>query len=227
MAEPYSLEVARTFWDVYFTDDAVRKSSEILRLNRPLDQLTAANHRYIPYRCAYIENHVDWKGTRVLEFGCGQGNASLWMAEQGALVTATDIVPSNVELTRRSLDGYPNRCVCLNTYADLDSLGEFDLIFSYGCLHHIPPPFIEEAMAHLRPRLAPGGVFWVMLYAWSYISTTGCDIEGPFTRGYTLDDAQELLGPDLQIVMVEYVNVASYMYVVAKRIMDCESPQCH
>lgn len=217
MTEAYSLERARQFWDRYFCDPVYGKTSEVLALNRSVEQLRKANRTYLPFPFRYIKECITWSGKQVLEFGCGQGNAAQWMAEQGAIVTACDIVASNVELTRRTLQGYPNRCVMLGTYQELDALGKFDIIFSYGCLHHIPSPFIEDAMRHLKKCLHSDGVFLALLYSTSYMPVESYNIEGPYTRGYSPLEVAMLFGEDMAIIDIEHVNVGSYMWVAGVR----------
>lgn len=109
---------------------------------------------------------------RVLEYGCGGGSDARSYLRRGNLVTACDIVPENVETTRRRTgeewlgEGRyppPLRCVLLETSAALPfSAGEFDTVNAHGVIHHIPEPL--PVLKEFHRVLKPGGLLYVMLY---------------------------------------------------------------
>lgn len=110
---------------------------------------------------------ADWfKGKRVLDAGCGGGRWSYGLAKLGADVTAVDANASAVAATRQALQeaGGP---MCL-LQSDLESLdqklphGSFDLIWSWGVLHHCVS--FTGALAALTRLLKPGGVLFLYLY---------------------------------------------------------------
>src|SRR5262245_46742903 len=77
-------------------------------------------------------------GRRVLEVGCGMGLHAEVMVRAGAIVTAIDLTPTAVEITRRrlALKGL-NADVQL---CDAEQLPfpdrHFDLVWSWGVIHH-------------------------------------------------------------------------------------------
>jgi SAM-dependent methyltransferase len=110
---------------------------------------------------------ADWfKGKRVLDAGCGGGRWSYGLAKLGADVTAVDANASAVAATRQALEevGGPMRVL----QSELESVdqklphGSFDLVWSWGVLHHCVS--FTGALAALARLLKPGGVLFLYLY---------------------------------------------------------------
>jgi SAM-dependent methyltransferase len=104
---------------------------------------------------------VRFRGLRVLDLGCGKGDLTLWLASQGADVTAVDLSPGMIEVTNERLakfaDG-PARAIA----APVESLpferDEFDLVIGKWILHHLD---LGAAAPEIARVLKPGalGVF--------------------------------------------------------------------
>jgi ubiquinone/menaquinone biosynthesis C-methylase UbiE len=103
-------------------------------------------------------------GRKVLDIGCGVGTMFEQMSVHGAHVTGLDLSPRHASLTqrRREIFHLPGRVF----HGDAENLpfadGSFDLIYSWGVLHHTPdtPKTIRETFRVLRP----GGEAFLMLY---------------------------------------------------------------
>jgi SAM-dependent methyltransferase len=98
-------------------------------------------------------------GASVLDLGCGPGWISLFLAESGYRVTAVDLVPANVELTRARAERWGLEVDA--RVADMEQLKlgtSFDLVVVYDALHHSArqAEVVRGVAAHLRP----GG--WVL-----------------------------------------------------------------
>ena len=105
-----------------------------------------------------------FRAKRVLEIGCGMGAmASLW-AQQGAQLTAVDLSPFSVEMTRRrfSLMGLSGRILEADGRTLPFDQDEFDYVYSWGVLHHSPN--LTLSLREMMRVLKPGGEFGLMLY---------------------------------------------------------------
>lgn len=119
-------------------------------------------YSYLP-QVAEFENH---SGEKVLEIGVGVGTDILQYAKNKSEVYGVDLSRNSVEITRLNLKRLGLEAKFLDV-ADAESLpfadNTFDLIFSFGVLHHTPNT--EKAIAEIRRVLRPEGKAIIMLYA--------------------------------------------------------------
>jgi SAM-dependent methyltransferase len=111
----------------------------------------------------------DLRGWRVLDIGSGSGLSSLVMCRLGAEVVSFDYDPDSVACTeelRRRCDVGDNRwTVAQGSVLDagfMRSLGEFDLVYSWGVLHHTGAMW--HALDLAQQCVAPGGTLLIALY---------------------------------------------------------------
>ncbi len=103
-------------------------------------------------RAVLVAAVAELQPSRVLEVGCGWGELAEWIgADTGAGVSAVDLSPRMVELTRaRGVDAI---------VADVQQLpfadGEFDVAVAAWMLYHVPDR--PQALAELARVLRPGG----------------------------------------------------------------------
>lgn len=102
-------------------------------------------------------------GERVLDFGCGAGEESVYLAKMGARVTAIDVSPRGIALTRARADAngvgdVVDACL-MRCDPTLFSDASFDVVHGFGILHHIG---LRSGLAEVHRLLRPGGrgVFW-------------------------------------------------------------------
>jgi SAM-dependent methyltransferase len=119
----------------------------------------------------------DLEGVRFLDAGCGSGLASLAARRLGARVVSFDLDPDSVRATadlRRQHygDEDPDWEVLEGSVLDaafLDRLGSFDVVHSWGVLHHTGAMW--RACETIVRSVAPGGRLFIALYndqgAWS------------------------------------------------------------
>lgn len=118
----------------------------------------------------------DLIGLRFLDIGSGSGLFSLAAQRLGALVTSFDYDSDSLgctnDIRRRYAPDDPNWKVLQGSILDphfVESLGQFDVVYSWGVLHHTGAMWqaIDAAMG----RVAPGGLFFIAIYndqgAWS------------------------------------------------------------
>jgi SAM-dependent methyltransferase len=109
------------------------------------------------------------EGRTFLDIGCGSGLFSLAALRLGCKkLLAVDLDPKSVETTRRTLSLYAaaENWDCRNiSVFDLDpaTLGAFDVVYSWGVLHHTGAMYKAIAMA--SKMVAPRGMLTLALYA--------------------------------------------------------------
>ena len=151
-------EQARLADEARFADHAYARHAHNLLLNQ------------IYYK-KYAEPQDDWdwrqygakllgsvKGCRVLDYGCGQGEEAIYLAKMGAHVTAIDISPVGISLTkeRARLNGVDDRVTAMLMRCDPTEFPSesFDVIHGFGILHHIG---LRVGMMEIKRLLKPGG----------------------------------------------------------------------
>lgn len=111
----------------------------------------------------------DLSGQTFLDMGCGSGLFSLAAYRLGARVTSIDFDPGSVACaeTLRSRFADDAGRWTINGGSALDgpflrSLGEFDVVYSWGVLHHTGAMW--TALDHMVPLVRPGGLLALALY---------------------------------------------------------------
>ena len=99
-----------------------------------------------------------YSGKELLEIGCGLGTDLLEFARGGARVTGLDLTPAVVALARRrfELEGASGNFVVGDAERLPFADNRFDVVYSFGVLHHTPDT--GRAFAEVRRILRPGGV---------------------------------------------------------------------
>lgn len=162
------------------------------------------------------------RGKDVLEVGVGAGTDFVQWVRGGARATGVDLTAAGVALTRErlGLEGLTARVL----EADAERLpfadASFDLVYSYGVLHHSPDT--RQAVREVHRVLRPGGVARVMVYhdpSWVGLMLWGMHclargrpwksprwavyhyLESPGTKVFDVDEGRRLFA-DFSRVMV-------------------------
>ncbi len=178
--------------------------------------MSETRYRLEPY-ILDIADFQSGRGRRVLEIGVGGGTDFENWIRFGAEVSGIDLTEAGVELTRRRLrqKGIHEQAYRLFV-GDAENLafpdGSFDIVYSYGVLHHTPDT--EQAFREVFRVLAPGGEFRGMVYhvpsvvglmLWvRYCLLRGQPgrtakqaifehLESPGTKAYTVEEMHDLL----------------------------------
>ncbi|MCA9774175.1 MAG: class I SAM-dependent methyltransferase [Myxococcales bacterium] len=111
----------------------------------------------------------DLEGRTFLDVGSGSGLFSLAARRLGARVRSFDFDPDSVacagELRRRYFPDDPNWIVQEGSALDtrfLKTLGRFDVVYSWGVLHHTGAMW--DALANVAPLVDEGGMLFVAIY---------------------------------------------------------------
>ncbi len=107
-------------------------------------------------RPATISLLGDVNGCRVLDAGCGNGELTAWLVEQGAIVTAFDVSPVMTDLARRRAGRGATVLVAdLAQPLAFAGTGEFDIVVASLVMHYVRD--WEAPLAEFHRILAPGG----------------------------------------------------------------------
>lgn len=111
----------------------------------------------------------DLSGQTFLDIGCGSGLSSLAARRLGARVHAFDYDPEAVacaqELKRRYSPGDSDWIIEKGSALDTDylqSLGRFDIVYSWGVLHHTGAMW--QALENVAAAVKPGGRLFIAIY---------------------------------------------------------------
>lgn len=109
------------------------------------------------------------EGKTFLDIGCGSGLFSLAARTLGAKVVSFDFDPNSVEcaqsLRERFYPGGNGWEIFQESVLDdaaMAQLGRFDVVYSWGVLHHTGE--LWHAMENAAARVAPGGDFFIAIY---------------------------------------------------------------
>lgn len=180
----------------------------------------------VEQRKYFVEPHIPgfaeferWKGKRILEIGCGLGTDTINFARHGAQVTAIDLSEESLKLARQRAQVFGLGDSIRFHQGDAESLAQlvpaqkFDLVYSFGVIHHTPEP--AKVIAHLPTYMHASSELRIMLYSRvSYKLFQMMHFEGPWdmskidqvisenseaqfgcpvTYTYSYDSARELL----------------------------------
>lgn len=154
-------EKVREFWqrracgEVYVRGDS---------LQRELDSQAEARFRLEPHIFDFAR-FEEGRGRDVLEIGVGMGADHLeWARREPRSLTGLDLTPRAIEYTRARLEVYGHASRLLVGDAECLPFADasFDLVYSYGVLHHTPDT--PRAIHEVRRVLRPGGIARIMIY---------------------------------------------------------------
>jgi SAM-dependent methyltransferase len=127
----------------------------------------------------------DLAGKRFLDVGSGSGLFSLVARRLGATVRSFDYDPESVactaELKRRYFREDPDWIVEQGSALDRDylqTLGEWDIVYSWGVLHHTGAMW--QALENVSSLVRPGGTLFIAIYnhqrvmtpVWTWVKRT-------------------------------------------------------
>jgi SAM-dependent methyltransferase len=101
----------------------------------------------------------------ILDFGCGTGQMSLYLARAHRVVIGADLTRASLRLAEAAAQRFEvNQVQFVETDLHRSGLrdGAFDVVYSSGVLHHTPDP--RAAFAHLARLVRPGGIIVLGLY---------------------------------------------------------------
>lgn len=212
----------------------VRHSNKDFLSKEYFDEVEAKKYFVEPHIPKFAE-FEKWKGKRVLEIGCGIGTDSINFARAGAMLTVVELSQTSLDICKERFkvfgleaDFYQGNVEELESVLPHDLQNQFDLVYSFGVLHHTPHP--QKAISSASKFVKLGGEFRIMMYSrysfklfwimntyydsWNFgeidkriaeysEAQTGC----PVTYTYTCDDLRAMLNPWFDVTSVEKSHI--------------------
>lgn len=127
-------------------------------------ELERTRYRLDPYIWS-VAQFCRHAGQRVLEIGVGAGTDHAQWAAVTDDLHGVDLTAAAIETTGRNLALRGRRSDLQRLDAEVlpFEAGSFDVVYSWGVIHHAEAP--ERVFAEVHRILRPGGVFLGMLYA--------------------------------------------------------------
>ena len=160
---PGDNEAVRRYWEDEACGIRYGQGADAESAYRAMERTRYVLEPYVP-EFAEFENY---KGKEILELGVGAGTDFSQFIRGGAIATGVDLTDTAIEHTARRLQlaGYAEDAFRLQR-ADVEDLpfpdNSFDLVYSWGVLHHTAAP--EKALVEAHRVLRPGAPLRAMIY---------------------------------------------------------------
>lgn len=220
------MEKVKSFWNLRPCN--IRHSAKPFLSKEYFDEVEARKYFVEPHIPGFAD-FPSWKGKKVLEIGCGIGTDAVNFIRNGAIYTGLELSSESLNITKKrvevlGLSDFNPQFYCVDAQ-NLDNLkfilGEnpkFDLIYSFGVIHHSPRPDI--IIQNCSTLLNEGGIFKLMMYAknsWKNFmietqldqpeAQSGC----PIAFTYTHDELKQLLTQsNFENIQIEQTHIFPY-----------------
>ena len=222
------------------------------------DEVAQKRYKAEPHILKFI-NASTWSGKFVLELGCGIGTDAIQLARAGARVVCVDLTENGINMCKKNFEVhglrgefYVGNIETLDNILPADYKNKFDLIYSFGVIHHTVNP--KQVFDNIPNFLNDNGEFRCMLYSkfsyklfWVMHETKSWKLKGseeliqyyseaqtgcPITHTYTFDEIQNLISPNMAITNIwkDHVfiwDIDSYkknLFVVDKAFENVDEP---
>ena len=181
----------------------IRHSDKLLGSKEYFNEVEQRRYFNEPHNYEFAE-FQRWKNLKVLEIGCGIGTDAVNFARAGANYTGIDISGESISLAKHrfAIFDLPGRFIECNAESIdkvLNNGEKFDLIYSFGVIHHSPDP--EKIIMNLPKYMNEKSVAKIMLYAknsWknalinSGIEQPEAQSNCPQAMTYTIDEVKDI-----------------------------------
>lgn len=198
----------------------VKHSTAPIGSEQYFNDVTRRRYYVEPHALDFAGFHL-WRGKRVLEIGCGIGTDAEQFARHGAEYVGIDLSTASIDICRQRFEvfGLPGQFYVIDAAdrAALAVLGKFDLVYSYGVLHHYPD--LDTVLDNIYQLQDYGGEFRFLVYAknsWKYaMIQKGLDqfeaqADCPYARAFTKEEIVDILADRWKIERVRQDHCFMY-----------------
>lgn len=218
-----SISTVERFWDRRPCN--IKHSDSKIGTKEYFDEAEARRYFVEPHIPKFAE-FQKWKNKKVLEIGCGMGTDAVNFARAGANYVGLELSGKSLDLTRKrfeifGLEGFFYKGNA-EEFDKIVPLQTFDLIYSFGVIHHTPHP--EKVVKAIPKFMTHESEFRLMLYAtnsWKNImikagfdqpeAQSGC----PIAYTYTKEEALELLS-HFEVLEIQQDHI--FPYIIEKYV---------
>jgi ubiquinone/menaquinone biosynthesis C-methylase UbiE len=228
-----SIDVVKDFWDQRPCN--VRHSKAEIGTMEYFEEVDLRRYYVEPH----IKNFADfdkYRGQRVLELGCGIGTDAIRFAKSGAIYTGVELSPNSLDIAKNRFKTYGlkgNLCIAnVENVGDCFNKGDFDLIYSFGVLHHTPS--IEKALESISSISTKSTEIKIMVYAknsWkAAMINAGLDQPEaqygcPIANTYSEQDISELFdNANLELTSISQDHIFPYVVEDYKNFVYRKQP---
>jgi len=157
-------EQVRAFWEAHPCGTAAPIVGDTPARSREwFDRIEEHRYSVEPFIHA-VAQFTRSHGRKLLEVGVGAGTDHLQWARAGAQCYGVDLTDAAIEITRAHLAAYGFQSQLQRVDAETLPFadGEFDVVYSWGVIHHSEHP--ERIIGEIHRVLRAGGTFIGMMY---------------------------------------------------------------
>jgi len=160
-----SVESVRDYWNRRPCN--IRHSPKAVGSREYFDEVEGRKYMVEPHIPPFAA-FERWRDKKVLELGCGIGTDTINFARHGAAVTVAELSEESMKIAQQRaevfevsdrVEFYNGNAEELMNFVPVD---EYDLIYSFGVIHHSPHP--ERILDQARRYARPGSTLKVMVY---------------------------------------------------------------
>lgn len=144
----------------------IRHSSKKIGTKEYFDEVETKKYFVEPH-IPYFADFAKWSGKKVLEIGCGLGTDSINFVRNGAILTVVELSEESLKICKERFKVYGLDATFL--VGSVETLGNiigdqhFDLIYSFGVIHHTPNP--PKAIEQISKFMNKDTELRIMLYS--------------------------------------------------------------
>jgi len=212
------IDVVKKYWNDRPCN--IRHSSKEIGTVEYFNEVSAKRYKVEPHILMFAE-FEKWAGKKVLEIGCGIGTDASEFLKKGAEYTGLDLSEESLKVAAQRFKtfGYSG-LLHLSDAENLDFLPEnhFDLIYSFGVIHHTPNP--KKIIENSHRVLARNGELRIMVYAkdsWKSLMIEGgfdqpeAQYGCPIAFSFDKSDVQDLLGGLFHIESITQTHIFPFI----------------
>lgn len=213
-----SLEVVEQYWDTRPCN--IRHSDKEVGTLEYFEEVEKRKYFVEPHIPTFAD-FQSWREKRVLEIGCGIGTDAINFAKNGAIYTGIELSEKSLDVTRQRFNVYSLESTLLKVDAEncasILPMNNFDLIYSFGVVHHSPNP--RRIIENARQLIYMDGELRFMVYAensWKKImidhgfdqpeAQFGC----PIAYTYSRQDIEKLLDGLFEVTEFKQDHIFPY-----------------